>query len=379
MKVLFIVQGEGRGHMTQASMEQLLTEAGHEVTGILIGTSKRREVPDYFKAKTKAPLQSLLSPNFYYDQNSKAINLWKTGVFNLLAIPRFLIELWKIHRVVQETKPEVIVNFYDLLGGYYFALFNPKAKRISIAHQYLAAHEQFPFARDRGMQKVLFQLTNRLTSMNSHSRIALSFRDYPKHQCSIVVAPPLLRSELFDLEPSKGGYILAYVVNRGYAQEIMDWHQKNKKIRIHCFWDSQEEEDGWSPWAGLTFHQIDDQKFLNMMASCMGYISTAGFESICEAMYLGKPVMMVPVARQYEQACNALDGVKSGAGIWSKNFDMSKFLHFLSTRKNDSSEFQNWLKLYKSVILKEVESYIPHTKPRWIRIPSVHRLAISNK
>lgn len=51
------------------------------------------------------------------------------------------------------------------------------------------------------------------------------------------------------------------------------------------------------------------------MAGCKAYASTAGFESICEAMYLGKPVLMVPA--HIEQDCNAYDAMKAGAGIIS--------------------------------------------------------------
>ena len=37
MKVLFIVQGEGRGHLTQAiAMERLLRRNGHEVAEVLV-------------------------------------------------------------------------------------------------------------------------------------------------------------------------------------------------------------------------------------------------------------------------------------------------------------------------------------------------------
>ena len=36
---------------------------------------------------------------------------------------------------------------------------------------------------------------------------------------------------------------------------------------------------------------------------CKAYASTAGFESVCEAMYLGKPILMVPA--HIEQDCNA--------------------------------------------------------------------------
>ena len=35
----------------------------------------------------------------------------------------------------------------------------------------------------------------------------------------------------------------------------------------------------------LSFHQLDDVKFLRYMAGCKAYATTAGFESVCEAMY----------------------------------------------------------------------------------------------
>ena len=56
------------------------------------------------------------------------------------------------------------------------------------------------------------------------------------------------------------------------------------------------------------------------MAGCKAYASTAGFESICEAMYLGKPVLMVPA--HIEQDCNAYDAMKAGAGIIGDSFDL---------------------------------------------------------
>lgn len=49
MKYLFIVQGEGRGHMTQAiSLERMLLERGHEVVEIMVGKSPFRKVPEFF-------------------------------------------------------------------------------------------------------------------------------------------------------------------------------------------------------------------------------------------------------------------------------------------------------------------------------------------
>ncbi|MFP3471683.1 glycosyltransferase family protein, partial [Micrococcus sp. SIMBA_144] len=73
----------------------------------------------------------------------------------------------------------------------------------------------------------------------------------------------------------------------------------------------------------LTFHLINEQLFLEKMATCKGFLTTAGFESIGEAMFLGKPILMVPVKGQYEQRCNALDAEMAGAGKASDTFDLS--------------------------------------------------------
>lgn len=48
MKFLFIVQGEGRGHLTQAiTLEEILRRNGHEVVEVLVGKSVRAACRDF--------------------------------------------------------------------------------------------------------------------------------------------------------------------------------------------------------------------------------------------------------------------------------------------------------------------------------------------
>jgi hypothetical protein len=44
-----------------------------------------------------------------------------------------------------------------------------------------------------------------------------------------------------------------------------------------------------------------------MMAECRHVVCTAGFESVSEAAWLGKPLFLVPVENHVEQQVNALD------------------------------------------------------------------------
>ena len=50
MKFIFVVQGEGRGHATQAiALQERLQDSGHEVVKVFYGTSPHRPIADFVK------------------------------------------------------------------------------------------------------------------------------------------------------------------------------------------------------------------------------------------------------------------------------------------------------------------------------------------
>lgn len=53
MKILFVIQGEGRGHLTQAlSLRQKLADEGHEIVGVLVGKSPARRLPGFLARRS---------------------------------------------------------------------------------------------------------------------------------------------------------------------------------------------------------------------------------------------------------------------------------------------------------------------------------------
>ena len=76
MKFLFIIQGEGRGHLTQAlALEEMLKRNGHEVVGALVGKSSTRTLPKFFSEHMQAPIELFASPNFRPSAENKRFNL----------------------------------------------------------------------------------------------------------------------------------------------------------------------------------------------------------------------------------------------------------------------------------------------------------------
>ena len=84
--------------------------------------------------------------------------------------------------------------------------------------------------------------------------------------------------------------------------------------------------------------------------------------------------MMIPVAGQYEQACNALDAVESGAGIASKDFDFGKLENVQKKDAEASWEYQNWVNswplIFREITIgnlvhrsNDLETFHPHATP----------------
>jgi len=358
-KFIFLVQGEGRGHMTQAiSLYQKLCENGHSVPCIFIGISDRRKIPEYFPASFDTRIEQIRSPNFISDKNNKSIRLIPSILYNARFLYDYYKSLLQINSAVVEYQPDAIINFYDFLGGFYNFFFRPDLKFYAIGHTFTSVHPSFQFAGGRWIEKKLFLLNNKLNSLGADKKIGLSFTPLsPEKIGNTIIAPPLLRNLTLSLKVKQGDFLLGYMVNDGYSKEIIDWHKSNTDIKIICFWDKKDEPEIKYISKNLVFHQLNDNKFLTLLAECKGLITTAGFESISEALLLGKPVLMVPVSGQYEQTCNAIDAARAGAGIFDDHFNISRFVEYIDDYISQKEAFRKWLESGSNTIIKEFTSF----------------------
>jgi uncharacterized protein (TIGR00661 family) len=358
-KFVLAVQGEGRGHMTQAiSMYEMLTEAGHTVCAVVLGSSGNRDVPSFFFSKINCPVIKLQSPNFVADKSNKSISLTKSILHNVQKIGTFRKSLRAIDVLMKEHQPDVVINFFDLLTGLYFRYFNPPSQMVCIAHQYIYLHGDFEFPEGRRLDRMLIRFYTRLTAYGSSKNLALSFYKIHTHDNDVVVVPPLLRKEIFDLKTSRKDYYLVYLVNNGYFEELLEWHKLNPDVELHCFTDQPETIHSKYEFdrEKLFVHALNDKLFLEMMSQAKGLASTAGFESVCEAMYLGKPVLMVPIQGHYEQFCNSRDACKAGAGVFSEKFDLGKLQQF-----HEEESSKNWFRLWVSTAKQRIYNEIIST------------------
>ena len=139
---------------------------------------------------------------------------------------------------IRRHQPDVVINFYEPIAGLYYARYRPTPPMVAIAHQYMFMHPRYAFPDGFAIQRQVTRLFTRLTASGASRRLALSlFEARSLPADRLCVMPPLLRDELF-------------------AQPL----------------------DALEPF----------------------FLINAGFESMAEAMYLGKPLLLVPTRRHFE-------------------------------------------------------------------------------
>lgn len=323
---------------------------------MLVGKSDSRQIPSFFLNKIEAPVAEFSSPNFTSFYKQKRPNIFISVVNNSFRPFIFRKSLLFVKQQIRKYQPDKVINFYEMITGMAYGIYQfdrkPGVEMISVAHQYILLNPNYKTTVEQDVKFYLLRMLSRVTSTRASRILALSFRDMPgSEDGKIVIVPPLLRAEVFDMEPVKGDYIHGYMLNTGYFEEMAAWHARNPEIPLRFFWDKKDAEEETKIDDNFVLYRINDERFLRSMAGSMAYATTSGFESVCEALYFRKPILMVPV--HVEQEFNAYDAGLSGAGIMSKKFDLDKLIAFIPEYKPDE-DFREWVGQAEARVIKEI-------------------------
>jgi uncharacterized protein (TIGR00661 family) len=358
LKILFTIQGDGRGHLTQAlAVQRILLDAGHTIPAILVGRQPDQEMPDFYAHKAAARITRYDSFAPITDKTNTRIHPLATLRYNLAKVARYWRSIGIIRDTILQHRPDIVLNFFEPLVGLCYLFHRPPAPLACVANQYLLLHPDYAFPPGKRVDRWLVQFWSRVTSIGARRRLALSLNPVSNCPCGMAVIPPLLRPEVLGCDvKANEQFLLIYLLKAGFRDEIIDWHRKHPGVELHCFTDLPQEADAVPLDSTLTFHRIGDQKFLDLMARCRAMVATGGYQTICEAMYLGKPILIVPVGNHYEQECNAHEGEMIGAGLGADHFDLDRFMEYLPRHAADPAAFRAWVAEAPERVLAALEA-----------------------
>src|ERR1700744_4934826 len=211
MKMMFCVLGEGRGHMTQAmAVKEMAEAAGHQIVAVTLGVSSQRPVPAYFESAMNLPVVQLPTLEFKY-KNKPSVSNGATLAGVIPKLPKYVRLLRRLDAIVAETKPDLIINFFEPVAAFYAISRRRRPPVIAIGHQFMFQHTGYVRTPHLWKQQLSMKLYTRILGART-TKLALSLyeaADVPEKR--IIVGPPILRKQLFSLEANPNGdFVLVY-------------------------------------------------------------------------------------------------------------------------------------------------------------------------
>jgi uncharacterized protein (TIGR00661 family) len=326
---------------------------------VTLGASAQRPMPAYFASAMKIPVRQLPTLEFKY-KDSKSVSNTATllGVFGKL--PKYFAILRQLDDIVRETQPDVIINFFEPMAAFYAITRRKRPPVVAIGHQFMFQHPGYVRTPELWKQLVSMRVYTWVLGARA-TKLALSLYTAPDlPDKRIIVGPPILRKQLFALKSNPDGdFTLVYLLNHGYAEQIIRWSDANPKTKLHCFYDKPDAPPESQYSSSLTFHKLDGEKFLQRMAECRNVVCTAGFESVSEAAWLGKPLFLVPVENHVEQQVNAIDAQQFGLGVAEKSFNLDRLAELPD--RLPTEKFHAWMECASKKLFQAIEQAV-HTR-----------------
>jgi uncharacterized protein (TIGR00661 family) len=335
--------------MSQAiALQEYLEKAGHAVEKVFVGCDPSGSVPGYFQAVFQEKLERFFHPYFLRLPNRKGIYVGRTLGVNFLRSFLYLREIRRLRAEINGIKPDVVFNFYELVGALALRKVDTSIVRIGIGHHFYHHLTGYPCHKGSAFHRWFFSLLSRGIMRSCDRVLALSFRK-ESGRGKIEVVPPLIRYAFRQISYQPGERFLVYLLYGGFLYDLIVMARANPDFHADVF-TTLEPEMELPP--GIQVHPLSDEKFREKMAHCKGLITTAGFDTVAEAAYLGIPLMVIPSRNHFEQQCNRVDAERSGLakGVDHLEPGMEQQMHI-----PNNQEYNEWVKRIEELMIKSLE------------------------
>lgn len=296
MKILYGVVGEGMGHAMRSRvvLEHLVAQ-GHEVEIMASGRAVE------FLQRRFESVNRIHGLHIIYEHNR--VRRGKTLLSNVAqsaaGVPQNIAAYFDL---IGEFRPEVVISDFESWTYLYakthglpiISVDNMQIiNRCTHDAEIIGEHEtDFTFTR-------LF-IKSKLPFCNHY--VITSFFRPPVRKSKTTLCPPILRPEILAAQRSEGDHLLVYQTAEGNDALVETLQKTGVPCRIYGMRRSIKEDE---VEGNLCYRPFSEERFISDLASSKGVIAGGGFTLMGEAVYLHKPMLAVPVGRQFEQVLNA--------------------------------------------------------------------------
>ena len=139
--------------------------------------------------------------------------------------------------------------------------------------------------------------------------------------------PPVLRPEILAAKPETGRHLLVYqtyTTNQDLPELL---RRTGLECRVYGVRRDLREDQREG---NLVYRPFSEAGFIEDLRTARAVVASGGFTLMGEAVYLHKPMLAEPVAKQFEQILNARYLEKEGYGLCADAIREAKLQEFLS-------------------------------------------------
>ncbi|MCK9150947.1 MJ1255/VC2487 family glycosyltransferase [Methanobacterium alcaliphilum] len=342
-RIIYSVCGEGMGH---AIRSRVILEELSKDYDILIFASERAY--QYLSANFDNVFE-IYGFNTVYEDN--AVKDIKTFVKSMKKFPRDLKDNLKLlYKVARDFKPHIIVSDFEFYASLLSKLL--RIPMISIDNMHVITRCKIDYPSKYKKDKLKAEGVVRSFIVRPVRYIITSYF-FPeiKNPEKTVMYPPILRNEIFKLNPQYGDYTLVYQTSKSNLKLIETLKENGGKFVVYGF--DKESVEG-----NLQFKSFNEDQFFNDLANANAVITNGGFTLISEAIHLKKPVFSIPVKGQFEQILNAIYLDKLGYGELQEEINHKLLKNFIANQYHYRENLKNYDSGDNHDLINELKSSI---------------------
>ncbi len=318
MRILYGVVGEGMGHAMRSRvvLEHLVAQ-GHEVEIMASGRAAG------FLQERFQGVNRIHGLHIIYDENRvrRGKTLWSNVLKGAAGLPQNIAAYFEL---IDSFAPEAVISDFES-WTYFYA----KAHRLPI----ISIDNMQIINRCTHPPEILEGYRSDFEIAKAFVKSKLPFCDWylvttffrpelRKKRTSL--HPPILRPEILAATRSEGDHVLVYQTAEGHGALVDALAASGVECRIYGLRRGIEEEE---VEGNLRYRPFSETGFVQDLASARGVIASGGFTLMGECVYLHKPMLAVPLGRQFEQVMNARYLEHLGYGRFAPDLEDASAIH----------------------------------------------------
>jgi uncharacterized protein (TIGR00661 family) len=253
--------------------------------------------------------------------------------------------------MVHDWRPDVVISDFEPLCAVYARWSRTPLVAVDNINMIDRCRHDKEIVADAREDFLLARGVVRAMVPNAVDYLVLTFFRPPLARRRTTLIPPIVRREIASARCEQGDHLVVYASGRKRQVEAL------KAVGVPCLvYGMRGGPDEPVKDGNLEFRPPSNEGFVEALRTCRGVVAGGGFSLMSEAVYLGEPMLAIPLRGQFEQLMNARYLDRTGYGMYVRQTTPAALKQFLARMPEFEDALAGYEQAGNSVALRAVET-----------------------